>query len=99
MAKPRTNQFNDAVAEMEEQQQSDNSNRSFTSNSKKKRKDKQSIFSFWSDCDKVSKWKAYQEANKELATRADLGERAIEEYIKNHPLEGDELKLYELLAK
>lgn len=53
------------------------------------------VYSFWANKEQIEVWKCYQEANSKLEKAGDLGLIAITEYIKNHPLEGDEALIYE----
>lgn len=52
------------------------------------------VYSFWANKEQIEVWKCYQEASSALGRAQDLGLVAIAEYIKNHPLQGDEEIIY-----
>lgn len=66
---------------------------------KQTKKETHKVYSFWANKEQIEVWKCYQEANPELEKAEDLGLKAIEEYIKNHPLSGDDAVMYELKLK
>lgn len=52
------------------------------------------VFSFRAEADEADSWRVWADAS---GLKVDeLGERAIREYIKRHPLKGDQLQIYEL---
>lgn len=66
---------------------------------KQTKKDTHKVYSFWANKEQIEVWKCYQEANSDLEKAEDLGLKAIQEYIENHPLSDDELTMYELKLK
>lgn len=55
---------------------------------------KKKVFSFRAEVSEADSWRVWADAS---GIKVDeLGERAIREYIKRHPLKGDQLQIYEL---
>lgn len=55
---------------------------------------KKKVFSFRAEASEADSWRVWADAS---GIKVDeLGERAIREYIKRHPLKGDQLQIYEL---
>lgn len=63
------------------------------------KRDTHKVYSFWANKEQIEIWKCYQEASNELQKAEDLGLKAIQEYIENHPLQGIEADMYELKLK
>lgn len=64
---------------------------------KPKKKDTHKVFSFRAEKKEADSWRVWADASG--LTVDELGERAIREYIKRHPLKGDQLQIYELKMK
>ena len=56
------------------------------------------VFSFRANPDDVTRWKSYAKARQGL-TLAEIGEAAMEEYIKRHKLTDAETAIYDLEIK
>lgn len=62
--------------------------------SEEPQKVKKKVFSFRAEVDEADSWRVWADAS---GIKVDeLGERALREYIKRHPLKGDQLQIYEL---
>lgn len=48
------------------------------------------VFSFWADREAIAEWQAFLKASPDLPTVEALGTAAISEYIRNHPLTGEQ---------
>lgn len=60
-------------------------------------KPKKKVFSFRADAEEADSWRVWADAS---GLKVDeLGQSAIREYIKRHPLKGDQLQIYELKMK
>ena len=55
---------------------------------------KKKVFSFRAEAGEADSWRVWADASGMKVD--ELGERAIREYIKRHPLKGDQLQIYEL---
>ena len=57
------------------------------------------VFSFWADREAIAEWQAFLKASPDLPTVEALGTAAISEYIRNHPLTGDDKAEFEIKLK
>lgn len=62
--------------------------------SEEEKKTLKKVFSFRAEIEKVDDWRLW--ANAKGVKVDDLGEKALEEYIRRHPLKGDQKTIYEL---